>query len=459
MSTRLATADPHDAYSPRSALGHLGCWIKSTWLESNSKRTGPSQTWALFDQAVVSATNFSTNLLVANYCLPRHFGIFYLAISLLYFVRGVQEQLISAPYTIFWHRRDPAKAATFTGSTLVHQVAVSAVTLISLLALSWVLGAHAESSDLASALTVLLIVVPFFLFREYIRKLLFAHFQFRAATILDVVVAVVQLSGILYLVSMDGLTVSGVFVCGAGASLVAAMVWYARFRLPIALDRQAVRRDWRENWSFGRWALMTHVLGCSVPYLMPWFIKFVRDEGITAMYAACQTLVGLGNMLLAGVSNYLSPKSAHAFTVGGTAQLWRVLMRAVILFVVTLGPFCVLLGLTGDSIPYWAFGDDYAGLGKPLFFLAIALLSTALGMTAGNGIWALARPALNMAADVACLVSSFGLAYVWVPQWGATGAAAAVMAGAIIAAAIRWVILLWLIESVRPTKKNDTWES
>ena len=93
------------------------------------------ESWALFDQGVVSATNFLTNVLVAKFCLPHNFGIFYLAISLIHFVRGIQEQLVSAPYTIYWHRRDPAQAASFTGSTLIHQLVLLAITLVSLVGL------------------------------------------------------------------------------------------------------------------------------------------------------------------------------------------------------------------------------------------------------------------------------------------------------------------------------------
>lgn len=446
MSTQLAPAKSPEPSTRQSLIQRLS---RAGW-----ELTRRRESWALLDQGIVSATNFVTNVLVANYCLPRNFGIFYLAISLMYFVRGIQEQLVSAPYTIFWHRRDPAKSAIYTGSTLVHQVLLSAATLVSLYLLAWALRAHPASADLVAALGVLLVVMPFFLFREYIRKLLFAHFEFRAAVLLDLVVAVLQLGLMGVLVWAEQISVARVFLCLAAACLVPAVLWYSRYRLPIALDRHAVRRDWRENWSFGRWALMTHVIGCSTPYLMPWFIKFLRDESITAMYAACQTLVGLGNMLLTGVSNYLHPKSAHAYTVGGTSQLWRVLMQTAVLFAVTLGPFCVLLGLTGDVIPQWAFGDEYAGLGKPLFYLAIALLASGLSMTAGNGLWALARPALNMTADFTCLVCSFGLGYVWIPQYAATGAAAAVMVGAILAAAMRWLILVWLLEHVRSNERR-----
>src|SRR6185436_21104795 len=60
---------------------------------------------AIADQAVVSATNFATSILL-GWSGKTELGIYYLALSTLVFFRGIQEQLITAPYLVYAHRRD-----------------------------------------------------------------------------------------------------------------------------------------------------------------------------------------------------------------------------------------------------------------------------------------------------------------------------------------------------------------
>ncbi len=406
--------------------------------------------WALLDQTVVSATNFVTNLLVANFCVPKeYFAIYFLGLSLAHFLRGTQEQLVSTPYTVYWHRRDSSQRAHYRGSSLAHQLIWTVTATLGLAVVAICLQTADASNDLTGAINGLLIVLPFFLFREFIRKLLFAHFQFRQALALDIVVAVVQLTCMAIAIYLGKLSVTLTWACTAMACIAAGHAWVRRFRGELQWNWEAIRKDWTQNWQFGRWALVTHVLGCSIPYFMPWLVEFLRGSSETALYAASMTIVGLANMLLTGVSNFLSPTSAHAFTTGGTRQLLRSLLQAAAVIVAILGPFCLLIGFAGNDIAQRAFPDEYTGLAVPMLFLAISLLASGLGMVAGNGLCAMERPALNIVADVLCLVGSVGLGILWIPDRGARGAAAAVMAAALLTAITRWLILGNLVASPR----------
>ena len=66
-------------------------------------------------------------------------------------------------------------------------------------------------------------------------------------------------------------------------------------------------------------------------------------------------------------------------------------------------------------------------------------------MTAGNGLWAMDRPSLNLSADVLSLVATFGSGLLLIPEWEAAGAAASVLIGTVAAAVARWAILVCLI--------------
>src|SRR6185436_16894824 len=76
---------------------------------------------AIADQAVVSSTSFATSILL-GWSGKSELGIYYLALSMLVFFRGVQEQLITAPYLVYSHRRDGAAGDVYAGSVLVHHL-------------------------------------------------------------------------------------------------------------------------------------------------------------------------------------------------------------------------------------------------------------------------------------------------------------------------------------------------
>ena len=125
-------------------------------------------------------------------------------------------------------------------------------------------------------------------------------------------------------------------------------------------------------------------------------------------------------------------------------------------FLVSLGTLCLLLAATGDLIPLALFGNDFSGLGQTLLYLALGLTAGALGMVAGNGIWAMDRPALNVWADVTSLAVTVGAGFLWIPSQAALGAAKAVLAGAVSAAMIRWLICAKLLrQRTRDTDAPD----
>ena len=51
-----------------------------------------SEQWAVLDQAVVSGTSFATSVLLGRFASQQELGVYYLALSVVYFARGVQEQ-------------------------------------------------------------------------------------------------------------------------------------------------------------------------------------------------------------------------------------------------------------------------------------------------------------------------------------------------------------------------------
>ncbi|MBM3288923.1 MAG: polysaccharide deacetylase family protein, partial [Candidatus Hydrogenedentes bacterium] len=68
-----------------------------------SRNRRSSAIFALIDQAFVSAAAFLTNVLIGNES-DVALGLYFVSYNMLLFLRGIQRQVISIPYTVFLHR-------------------------------------------------------------------------------------------------------------------------------------------------------------------------------------------------------------------------------------------------------------------------------------------------------------------------------------------------------------------
>jgi len=301
-------------------------------------------------------------------------------------------------------------------------------------------------------------VIPFILLRDFARRFSFAHLALETAIIMDLSVSALQVAGLLVLWRLGLLSAAAVYgVMGAACGVAAAGWWFLR-KQPVRFSRRGFLRDWRQNWSFGRWALTGQTTGLAF-YALPWLLAIVRGEAETGKLAVCTTLVGLSNLFVMGLNNYLMPKAAHAIARDGVDALGGVLRKALLAAAGVLGGLCVGVFLVGHLVARIVFGPMYADTGSLLSVLALAALTDSLGQTAGAGLWAMDRPAANFTADLVQVLVTLAVAIWLVFSLGALGIAVAIVAGRVVGASVRWVILWELMEHGRQQSAVNTYQA
>ena len=408
--------------------------------------------FSIVDQGVVSGTNFVTILVLARTCSREDLGVYYLAWTVVVFLTAATSNLVSVPYTMYCHRYRGIAARSHAGSTLVHQLLLSAVGMACLLGVAAVLQAGVGPQSLRGPLWALAVVMPLLLLREFVRRYTFAHFALRTALAVDGAVSALQLSGLFLLaLCFHRVSIPAVYlVMGGPARRCAQGGSPGRGRHCGSAPRR-IAADWRDHWTFGQWALAGQLAGLAF-YVLPWMLAAVRGEAAAGVLAVCNTLVGVANLFVVGTSNFLMPKAAHAFANGGARALARVMYSTLLLFVVVLGAFCVVAWFAGDLAAWLCFGNRYLGTGTLIAVLALATFADALGITAGSGLWALDRPAANFAGDLVQLVVTLAVAVGLVVPFGAMGIAVALVAGRSAGAALRW----WVLQARLATEQGST---
>jgi O-antigen/teichoic acid export membrane protein len=225
-----------------------------------------------------------------------------------------------------------------------------------------------------------------------------------------------------------------------GAAAAACAAWFVWARPPLRMAPGRIAADWRAHWAFGKWALAGQLASLGF-YVLPWMLAGVHGKAAAGVLATCNTLVGLANLFVIGMGNFVGPKAAQALAEGGARALAGVMRTTLLLFVVVLGAFCAATWFAGDLMAWACFGSRYAGSGPLIAVLALATFTDALGLTASSGLWALDRPAANFAGDVVQLAATLALAIVLVAPLGAMGIAISLVAGRTAGAALRWFVL------------------
>lgn len=405
---------------------------------------------SVVDQAVVSGTNFITIVIIGRMCTKHDLGIYSLAFSVLLLIRGIQYQVINAPYMIYWSRRSQSDRGVYLGSSVVHQIALTALAVVGLIGQLILLWNGVGPPGLVPVVWVLVAGIPFLLFREFLRNLALAHLRMVDAIAIDATVAAVQLGVMAALAFFELLTIPAVYATTALACGLACLGWRIGRQETLQFARKRIVSDWSGNWCFGKWALWSHLAGGSIPYIMPWIVAAAHGEADTGVLAAASTLVGLSNTFVIGLGNFLTPRAALAFSKEGIRSLARVLAGFAIVFAVALGAFCVLIACFGDPLAVLIYGDRYRGIGTIIMLLALTVLANSLRMTAGSGLWSMERPRANFLADIVTLLVTLSVTAACVGPFGVLGAAIGMLSGAIAGAVTGAVLLMRIFRLFGP---------
>ena len=405
---------------------------------------------SIFDQGLVSGTGFATSIIIGRMGSKEELGLYYLALGVVMMLDGVQIELTASPYTVYSQRRSNLSRRIYAGSTLSHHFGF-------LFLMPFMLGAVAVAvwngmgpQSLLPVIGVLFVTAPLMLLRSFVREISFSILDVRSAITLDIIMGVVQVLG-LFLLAYFGLlgAMPAYVVIGIGCA-IGLVYWFLSFRDLFVIRISHIWLHWRRNWIFGRWALATHLIHSTTPFIVPWLVAFYFDEGEAGILAACVALVGLSKLFAIGISNFLTPKSAQVYAQEGAAALRRVIHQVMMVFASTLGAIFVALIFIGDFLASLLYGPAFVGNGLLISFLAASSISGSLGQAAGNGLWAIDQARANFLADICSFVTVFGSALWLVPEYGALGAGASMLMGSVISASVRYTTFLRLTQKLLP---------
>jgi O-antigen/teichoic acid export membrane protein len=411
---------------------------------------------SLIDQAIVSAANFLTTVVIGRVCGAEELGIYSLAFTVVVLITNLQTAVLSTPYTIYGNRLSGVDRQELAGSVFAHCLMLITATSLCFALVAIGFTFFQPASRLTNVLWVLVASMPMFLLREFVRRFAFAHFKIVAVLAFDIIATAIHFAGLAFLFRNELLsTVNAYLVIGASCA-IAGGAGLAYLRKGISIRRSRVFPELKRSWLLGRWLAATRAASLAQAYLVYWILAVVIGTAATGVYSACMTLLLAANPFIIGIGNVLEPRAARAIDDGGVPQLREVVWKATLLIGTVMGGYCGLLIFFGGWIvPLLFKGQQYENQGATVAVLALATLTNVWATGATHGLRILERPDLSFRASLFSLLITLLLSFILVPAFGLLGGACAVLAGDTAATIMRWIVF-WQLSSESIVDSNST---
>jgi len=399
---------------------------------------------SLADQAVASATNFATGIIIARTCSQGELGLYMLGFSVILLVTDLQTSLISTPYMVYAPRLKGRAHASYTGSTLLHQLSFSLFIILALLCGAFAARMGAGPRGLGPVLWALVAAIAFIMLREYARRVCFARLKLLTAFLLDTCIAVGQIGGLLLLARFHLLTASRAYWVIGSACGVALLWWLwsdREFYHPRIIESRA---DLRKNWISGKWVFASGLVWAVGMNLYPWFLAAFRGTASTGVWAACLGVVSVANPALLGIQNLVGPKIAHEYAAAGSKALRRLVLKIAAVISLPVSLLCLALILWGGRLVILVYGSQYAGNSRVVAILALSVLISAPAFCFSRALYATERADLDFLVNFAALFVMVTLGFWLVRDFGALGAALGLLGGNFATSALKAGVYLRL---------------
>jgi succinoglycan biosynthesis protein ExoM len=389
----------------------------------------------LIDQAMVSAGNFLTALVLARTLAPANYGTFSLFFLALFAINTCHSSLVVYPLTL--------RGAGSTADELSGLTALALIqTLLLATPLAMCIAIFAFTLHRLDLLLPLALAMLAWQLQETARRALLSALRARDAILPDALCYLGQ-GALLFLLRPHSLAF--VFYLIAGTSLIAT-IWQAilvRVHLRGNFRSRSVEYG-RYSWQMGRYILAGNALNMFSIQIPSWALAFAFGPLDVAGYQSLLNLVGVANPIIFSANNLLIPAIVRAAPRGiGAAR--RTALRYGARYGLLLVPCFLALLVAPHFIMHLAYGGhtSYAHLAPLLrpFVLAFAVqyVATIIGAYEGG----MSRPQTYMWVQIASILALIGLGVPLILHWGIPGAIYAMLAASSVRLCA-FVLIAWL---------------
>ena len=388
----------------------------------------------LGDQALMSAANFATMVVLARALAPADFGVFVLAYTGLLLLNGLQAGLITQPHNVLGQGRRPGEYPLYTSSTAAGQLVFAF--FFASLALAAAVVAQVAAPSAAAVLFALVPAIIAWQGQEFTRRVLYTERRLSAAFVSDVLSYGGQVAVLVALASKGELTPAIALYVIAGTSALGTVYggWKIRGSLARRIDAAALR----ENWAFGKWLGAAIAASWFAGHLYVYLAALIVGPTASGALRAAQVVLGPLNAFFLFLFTVLPIRFARTRNRAGDAGLHADLTRIYLMTTPVVVAYCLLAAVFASPILNTLYGDTYAAYASVVVLFAVYyfLMHVVYLLTAALAAKQMTRSLFRGSAYGGLVGIAFG--WLLVAGWEVEGAALGMILGALVVNIAFW---------------------
>ncbi|MBW2202653.1 MAG: hypothetical protein JRF52_00805 [Deltaproteobacteria bacterium] len=361
---------------------------------------------ASVDQAILSALNFVIAIFFIKSASKMEYGYYSIAITISLFLVSIQNAIVNTPMTVLLINKREDKKERYV---------------------------NAIQATIAGAFCFAAIGI---LFREFMRSFFFAEEAPFKVLKMDALYASILLILITYIYMIHQIGVAIIFMLFGIISLVVSSL-FGRGRI-WHYDKKCVKESYRENWEFGKWALLgvlvTHMQNHSYLYLLG---ILVGADAVADVSAARLLLMPL-LLFQVGWNKVAIPHGSKLREEGKARHFFKEQALVCIVFVLGVVGYVTCLLFFSDFLKGVLFTEKYS---RSLSYIRLWGAVFALGFVMGNassGLQVMKNFRIISIVNIPTMIVTVGCAYGLIQVYGIKGGLVALATGQALLAAGLW---------------------
>jgi O-antigen/teichoic acid export membrane protein len=334
------------------------------------KISGGREMSALADQALVSGTNFITNVLLARALGIRDYGVFALAWMAVLFVNSLQWAFIVSPMMSVGPKQEPEERPFYYGAVLVQEVVFALVCAVGVFAAVHLSATHFPQWDVHGLGTPLAFSTLAYLLQDFVRRYLFSTRQSKLALASDAISYLTQLPIIMLMARGTHFSSQAALWVIAGTSLAgfaAGCYWLEPVRLRLSSRREIF---WR-HWNISRWLAPSAFMQWSSGNLFVMAAPLYYGAAAAGVLRASQNIVGVAHIWFLGLDNVVPAEAARRMHSGGLDASFRYIKQVILRWGAITLLFVSVVAICPNVWLKLVYGAKYGGYGHILQLYAV----------------------------------------------------------------------------------------
>lgn len=374
--------------------------------------------WGVTDQAVVSASNFLTMILLARVLSPAAFGTFVLVHAVFLFMNSLQMGLIVQPHNVLGASRDRGDYTRYTSSMLVGQIVfavLQAVLLLSAAAVSQLAG-----WGFAPLLVAATVAVVAWQMQEFVRRVYYTEERVSAAFVNDLIKYGGQGIGLIALWQLGMLTGASAFYMIAATSTVGAIIGF-RHNQPVFRGRFD-RGSLRDSWHFGKWLFGARLVATASSQSQAVLVAAFVGVAGAGVFKAAQNLVAPTHVIMNALTSIAVPRASHLYTHSGLLAMRAYLVKVAVVASVPLFGYLIVVGFMAEWLLRFLYAGPYVGYMSLVWLFCLLYGVIYLAQVTSLFLIAMQRSRAILYAQIATAVAMFTADIPLIWQLGPYGA-------------------------------------